>query len=85
MGSEMRADAILVKLYNKRRYAEDLINGELFANRLFRWKNSKEAGRGDELEGLFWLLQPSKGGELIFEAMGTIYDSAETLDALLIS
>ena len=59
-----------MKLYEKKCYAKDLINGKLYANRMVRfvnWKGGGPAGRGDRLEGVFGLLQPGEGREFIIK------------------
>ena len=53
-----------VKFFEQQSHADDFVAGRVFCNRLSKFKDSsnlKESGRHDIHEGLFALLQPSRG------------------------
>ncbi|MGK3369204.1 hypothetical protein [Citrobacter youngae] len=59
----------LVKLFDRKEYAEDFLKGRLFMNTIQSFKEYKdESGelRGDEYEGIAALYQPRKIGEIKF-------------------
>lgn len=58
-----------VKLFEKKSYAEDFLNGKLFMNTIRSFKEyNDESGelRGDKYEGIVALYQPEKLGEIRF-------------------
>ena len=62
----MKTTLFLVKFFDKATYADDLVRGQIFANRLSKFKqaedskDSNKSGRMDRHEGTTTLLQPGK-------------------------